>query len=236
MFNVFKLVSIVLLLVFTACASGEKKFATDYALESNVRIPVSVIAFKNKAARSENAKCHDWWWFSSSLGDSFQELAIDELMNYRRFTVLDRGNIQDVYDKEVNLINSSKSETKIEPGHFQKAKYTIAGVVDEFEYCAGRTGVGTEAANILSNTLLGAGFDQEKASVGVTLRLIDTKSGRVIASHKGKGSQTKSSVSGSMNMKEFKVGLGSYSQTSLSEAIQEAIENSINGLLKKANL
>jgi curli biogenesis system outer membrane secretion channel CsgG len=219
----------------TACASTQKDYSQDYEIKSNIRTPISITSFKNGAARTEDTHCKGWYWFNSNLGSSFTELAQNELMNYRRFEVLERQDIHKIYEDEVELVNSSKS-TPIEKGKFIKAKYTISGTVNEFEYCAGRSNVASQAANILTNSIIGAGFDQEKSKVGVTLRLIDTSTGKVIASHKGMGEQKRTAIKGGYEMKNFDIGMGNYDQTSLSLAIEDAIKEALNGLIKKANI
>lgn len=218
-----------------ACSSSPKDYSNDYQKESQVRIPISVTTFKNGSARTENINCKGWYWFNSDLGSSFTELTQNELMNYRRFELLERQDIHKIHENEVELVNSSKT-APIEKGKFIKARYTISGVVNEFEYCAGRSNLGAQAANMISNTILGTGFDQEKAKVGVTLRLIDTRTGKVIASQKGTGEQKRTSVKAGAEMKNFNVSLGDYDQTSLSSAIEDAIKDALNGLIRKANI
>ena len=230
-----KAVLFVLLLNLKACASPEKKRNPDYDREIGPQIPISITSFKNKAAQSGNDRCHDWAWFESDLGSAFQELAIDELMNYKRFNVLERENIHQIYENEVDLVNSSKT-APIEKGQFIKAKYTISGVVNSFEYCAGRSALGAMATGLLSSSILGAGFNQESSTVEVTLRLIDTRTGKIIASKKGTGKQTKTMILGSAEMRGFGAGLGNYSKTSLSAAIQDAIQNSLQSLLLQAHI
>ncbi len=229
-----KVVILVVILGLNACASGKKKHLDDYDTDAGVRIPISITSFKNKSAQTENDRCHGWWWFNSDLGSAFQELAIDELSNYKRFSVLERETIHEIYENEVNLINSSGS-TPIERGQFEKAKYTISGVVNSFEYCAGDTNVGA-ASSLLPTALLGIGFDNETATVEVTLRLIDTRTGRILASQKGMGKQSRTGIMGKGEMRNFNLKLGNYSQTSLSDAIQEAIQNALQELLKQARI
>ncbi len=215
------------------CSSAQKKTFPEYEKNTGVRIPISVTSFRNKSAATHDVRCHDWFWFSD-LGSSFMELTIDELTNYKRFTVLERENINNLYENEVNLINSGKTDA-IEKGKFIKANYTIAGVVNSFEYCSGKTNVGA-AINLFSSSLLGAAYDHEEATVEVTLRLIDTKSGKILSSNKASGKQSRNSMAGMGEMKNFKVGVGNYSQSALSDAIREAIDEALHGLLEKADI
>lgn len=221
------------LITLSACSSPQKKAYAEYEKDSGVRIPISVTSFRNKSAATHNENCHDWYWFSD-LGSSFSELTVDELMNYKRFTVLERNDIQDIHDNEVNLINSEKT-APIEKGNFVKAKYTVSGVVNSFEYCSGKSNIGA-AVSLLSSSLIGAGYNHESATVQVTLRLIDTKTGKIVASNQASGKQSRNSIAGLGEMKDFKVGVGNYSQSSLSDAIRDAIDEALNGLLKKADL
>ena len=159
-------------------------------------VPVSVLQFKNKVG---DMSCNqDWYWWHDHLGTAFQEMLITELASDSRLELLERETIRDIYDGEVNLINSENSTHQIEKGQFTKAKYTIVGSVSEYEYCAEKSKVGVGVTQVLG--LLGASgaayeamgssdisFSNANAKVVVDVRLIDTRSGKIVKSVKAEG-------------------------------------------------
>ncbi len=222
--------------VLSACASTSEFKAKDYyPMQSEKVIPFSIAAFNNKSASTDEGACHSWLYFSSTLGDAFVDTAIQELSNYSKIQVLERANIARIYNQEVNLMNAEKT-APIERGHFKRAQYTIVGTVDSFEYCAGRSGIGLNT--VLSGFALGGGVREEKATVNVLLRLVDTKTGAVVATASGAGEQTRRNISSNFGLlgSRFDVDGANYKQSSLASAIKEAIHHGTSELLKKAKL
>jgi curli biogenesis system outer membrane secretion channel CsgG len=226
--------ALLVVVLSTACASNRHKSDQYYQIKSENKIPISVTQFKNRSAQTgNNGHCRGWLWFNSDLGNAFQDLAVSQLQNYSKLNVLERDTIHKIYDNEVNLVNSEKS-VAIEKGHFKKAKYTIVGVVNSFEYCSGNTGI--KAASVLTKTLFGADVDRETAKVEINLRLIETKTGEVIATASGVGEQSRTSASFDALNKNIDVGSQIFLQSSLSDAIKEAIHQGTEDLLAKSKL
>lgn len=219
------------------CACSAKPYKPDRyeqpSVQSGKPVKMSVIDFQNKSARTHNLgeNCRGPWWYDSAdLGNAFHELTLDELSNYQSVTVLERKTIDDIRDKELRL-NGGRHE----PTRFTAADYTIAGTVDSFEYCSG--GGAGRIASQLSQSFLGVGGDQETAKVAVSLRLIEIKTGKIVAASRGEGKQTRVSASfGGLINRKLDVGSSAFQQSSLGDAIREAIHEGMTGLWKKARL
>lgn len=147
-------------------------------------IGVSVTKFKDKTGASGCR--YNWDWWSSYLGDGFQDMLITELNKSPKLEVLERETIRDIYDNEQNLVNSEKEDT-LARGHFKKARYTFVGAVTEFEYCAQKKNTSVNIGAVaglfgVTTPDVNVGFSGAKAKVTVDLRVIDTKTGRVVKS------------------------------------------------------
>ena len=198
-------------------------------------VPVSVLQFKNKVG---DMSCNqDWYWWNDHLGTAFQEMLITELASDSRIELLERETIRDIYDGEVNLINSENSTHTIEKGQFTKAKYTVVGSVSEYEYCAEKSKVGVGVTQVLG--LLGASgaayeamgssdisYSNANAKVVVDVRLIDTRSGKIVKSVKaeGRAKRNKFKLTGDLiNFEDAK-------NTPVGEAARNAIEKAAQEL------
>ncbi len=227
----------VLSLSLVGCASiGKKDLPAPYAIQGQGPVRISVMQFTNQSASTDNANggCRGWYWFNGGLGHAFQDAQILEFSRYPKLKVLERESIHAIYDKEVNLVNSKNSSHKIKKNQFEKARYTLVGVVSEFEYCDGSGGVDFQTSSLPILSGLSAG--QEKAKVKVIMRLIDTETGSVISSSEGVGEQKRARVGGVAGIEGFSMKATSYQQTALGEAIQHAIADGTKSLFQKANL
>lgn len=147
-------------------------------------IPVSVTKFTNKAGAS-NCR-YNWIWWESNLGDGFSDMLANELVKSGKIELYERETIRDIYDGEHQLVNAEDDGT-LEKGKFKKAKYTFVGTVTEFEYCASRTGGSVNVGAIaglfgVPGPDVSVGLKGAKAHLAMTLRIIETRTGRVIQS------------------------------------------------------
>lgn len=212
-----------------------------YSLGAKAEVPVSVLSFKNKVG---NVACdQDWYWWSSNLGSAFQDMLLTELANNPKIALLERENIRDINDMEVNLINSEESSHQIQKNQFTKAKYTIIGSVSSYEYCADKKklsvgvsavasflGVGGDvgkAADLISDV----GVSKANAKVVIDLRVVETKTGRIIKSVKSEGFAERSNFKINSSLADY----SDASETPVGEAAREAISKAAPQLNKVLN-
>ncbi len=197
-------------------------------------VPVSVLKFKDKSNATDCRERWDYW--EDHLGSAFKDMLITELTEHSNIEVLERANIQSIYDKEVELINSEKSEHKIEKGHFKKARYTFIGSVSGFEYCASRNkgsvnvGELSERAGLggLFGAVAGAvnsvGASKAHAKVVIDLRLVDTQTGRILKSVKAEGEAARSNFNVDSDVGEYENSEDSPVPEAARSAIQKAAQ------------
>jgi curli biogenesis system outer membrane secretion channel CsgG len=194
-------------------------------------VPVSVISFKNKAG---NVSCDiDWYWWRDNLGSAFQDMLLTELAKNPRVELLERENIEEINDMEVNLVNSEESSHKIEKGHFTKAKFTIAGAVTGYEYCADKKRVGAGVSAIagflgvggavgaVSDTVDEVSFYKAHAKVLIDVRVIETKTGRIVKSITTEGTAERSNFKVQSTLASYKQA----QETPVGEAARNAIKD-----------
>lgn len=196
----------------------------------NAVTTVSVMSFKNKVG---SMSCNqDWYWWRDNLGQAFKEMLTTELTKNSKIEIYEREHINDIYEQEVNLINSENTEA-IEKGNFKKAKYTFVGAVSSYEYCAeknkGGVALGTLAAlagyaSPAANFLPELSFSKATAKVVIDLRLIETRTGRILKSVRSEGVATRTNFKA-----QSEIGsIDSAQETPVGEAARNAIEKSIS--------
>lgn len=184
--------------------------------------PVSITKFTNKAP--DHACRHDWFWWRDYLGSGFQEMLANELVSSGKVELLEREVIHDIYNDEHNLVNSEEDKS-LKRGKFKKARFTIAGAVTEFEYCAERNATRVNVGAIAS--LLGAtgvpsvgvGFGKATAKLAIDVRVIDTETGRVVKTIRAEGSAEDSRFALDTDYVDY----ASREKTPMGRAVRDAI-------------
>lgn len=193
-------------------------------------IPVSVTAFKNKVGSSGCAE--DWNYWGEHLGSAFQEMLITELVKREgRFEILEREQIRDIYNGEHELVNSEESDIRLQKKKFKKARYTFVGSVSEYEYCASSNSgdVQLPIGGLFGS--VGVKFSKKNAKVRIDLRVIDTVTGRVVASVMSEGKADRMGVgfdSDDMSYEnQSRSPVGEAARTAIQDAVAK-VENRLN--------
>lgn len=196
-------------------------------------VPVSVLAFKNKTG---SMSCNqDWYWWQDHLGSAFQDMLLTELGKDDRLELLERENIQELNDSEVNLVNSENSKHKIEKGHFSKAKYSLVGSVSSYEYCAEKKklGVGVSAVSgflgatglvgAVADTVNEVGVSRANAKIVIDVRVVETKTGRIVKTVRSEGTADRSNFAIDSSLASYEDA----QKTPVAEAARMAIEKAV---------
>ena len=156
------------------------------------QIPVSVTAFKNKVGSTGCSS--DWSYWSENLGSAFQEMLISELIKRPQVEILEREQINAIYEGEHQLVNSEESDVQLQRKKFKKARYTFVGAVSDYEYCGDENsgGIRLPVGGLFGS--VGIKFSRKNAKVKIDLRVIDTVSGQVVASVTTEGKTDRHSI------------------------------------------
>lgn len=141
----------------------------DAAAQPKTRIAVT--AFENKVKSQ-------WWDPSWKIGEGLAEMLTSELVKSGQFTVVERQALGDVVGEQaLGQSGLVRGETAARSGQLLGAQVVVRGAVTEFESRASGGGIGVRGERSAIE------LQGENAHVAIDLRLIDTSSGQVIASH-----------------------------------------------------
>ena len=150
------------------------------------------------------------------------DMLADALVNSGRFIVLEREHVRDVLgEQDFGKSGRVKGGTAAQVGEIEGAQWLIRGSVTQFEpECGGAT-------------LAVVGM--KRACVAVSMRIIDAKTGRVLASTTVEGSATTAGVGITFNVPRspLPVGLGGWSKTPMEKAIRDCIESAVDYVIKR---
>ncbi len=187
---------------------------------------IAVATFKCRAA-----KCY------GRIGDGIKDMLVDALMRTGKFIVVERGEGLEAIKEEMNLSKSGYvNRNKVKAGLMEGADILIVGSIVAFE--PNTSGVGGAVGAILSKApiLGGIKVGTKEAYIAAIIRLIDTRTGRVISSTKVEGRASSFKVGGLGGIWAGSIGLGggleTYKKTPMEKAIMVMIDNAVKEISK----
>src|SRR5262245_6044011 len=185
----------------------------DAAAQTKTRIAVT--AFENKV----KTPLPDSSW---KLGEGLAEMLTTELVKTGQFIVVERQGLGDVVGEQaLGQSGLVRGETAARTGQMLGAQIVVRGAVTEFTEFASGGGGGVQSGNVR----VGGGV--QNAHVALDLRLIDTSSGQVLASH----SVAKSvpSTGGGFGARSGSIAFGGdvFFQTPLGQATRAAMQDAV---------
>jgi curli biogenesis system outer membrane secretion channel CsgG len=172
-------------------------------------------------------------WWSGQIGDGMADMLCTALFNTNRFIVLERERLQEVLaEQNLGASGRTSQETAPEVGAIEGAELLITGAVSEFEPgSAGmygtignlaRLGGGTwggVVGNVLGNI--------RKSHVAIDLRVVDTRTSRIVAATSVKGEAIDFDLAGMLVGSHVGGGLGGYSNTPVEKAVRVALGEAV---------
>ncbi len=194
------------------------------ALGPKARIAVS--RFRDKTGKGQ---------WTGAMGDGMADMLTTILFNTNRFIVLERQAVQDVL-QEQNLGASGRvtAETAAPIGKLEGAELLVMGAVTEFEPGASGGGgsLGGAGRAGWGGAIFGAiagGF--KEAHLAIDLRLVDTRTSRVLAATTAEGSATDINMGGLLggwgSGVGMAAGLGGYSKTPMEKAVRVCLSKAV---------
>ncbi len=202
---------------------------TTFGIEAKTKVTVS--KFENKTGNS-NCRNEEWAHWQRDLGSAFQEMLMTRLSEDSRVELLDRENINNMYEQEFKLVNSEEAQTR-EKGKFKSADIAFVGAVTEFEYCAEKNGASIDVGKIIGFGSVKVGGKGAAAKVRVDIRAVDVRTGAVLASVRGEGKTKEGGFGVDIDVGALDFDLDSAKQSPLGQASREAIEDAADKLLSK---
>ena len=177
-----------------------------------------------------------WWEGNWDIGKGIADMIVDELVNDGSYRVIERKRLEAIL-AEQDFSNSERADPSaasvVKIGKAAGVKYLIVGSITKFGtenkdmkvggggWGGGRFGLGK------------VGTSKGKAVVGLTVRIIDTSTGEIMASAKGEATSSRSGLllggggggGGGGLIGGFEMGSSDFRSTILGEATEEAVKD-----------
>jgi curli biogenesis system outer membrane secretion channel CsgG len=227
-----------LLLIATACGctSARHRSEADGSISSGPSMAdVQAEPYDGPKARIAVSRFTDrtgkGWW-SGQIGDGMADMLCTALFNTNRFVVLERQRLQEVLaEQDLGASGRTSQETAPEVGAIEGAELLVTGAVSEFE--PGSAGIYGTIGNLarfggkwggLAGSILGS---IRKSHVGIDLRVVDTRTSRIVAATSVKGEAIDFDLAGMVVGSHVGGGLGGYSNTPVEKAVRVALGEAV---------
>lgn len=189
--------------------------------QAKTRIAVS--AFENKVKTP-------WGDPSWKIGEGLAEMLTTELLRTGRFIVVERQALSDVVGEQaLGQSGLVRRGTAAQTGQILGAQILVRGVVTEFEERASGGGAGIQGQRFAIEGRA------ENAHVAIDLRLIDTSTGQIIASHSV--SKTAPAAGGAIGAQSrggrVSFGADAFHQTPIGQATRAAMQEAVHFVVSR---
>ena len=169
-----------------------------------------------------------------AAADSLVALLSDELTGDGRFIVVERSGLGSIQtEQQLGTQGAANAETSAKANQLIGASLLVRGAVTKFNPNAGGGGLNLGGASAAGGLLsLGGGVKTNKATMEISLRLIDTTTGQVLATAIGQGSASSTGLNGGLvnNRTGMTVGADTFRATAIGKAAQDAIHIAVGKL------
>lgn len=194
---------------------------------------IAVAQFKDKTGGG---------WWTGQIGDGMADQMVTALFSSNRFIVLDRQVLDDVLtEQDLGAAGRIRQDTAAPIGEVEGAELLIVGAVTEFEGGAsgmqggvgGIGGIGGIGGGVLS--ALAGGY--RKAHMAIDVRIIDTRTSRIVAATSVEGEATDVNMGGLIGgftgSGALAAGLGGWQNTPTEKALRMCINDAVNFIITK---
>jgi curli biogenesis system outer membrane secretion channel CsgG len=191
---------------------------------------IAVSQFKDKTGKG---------WWTGAIGDGMADMLSTALFHSNRFIVLERQQVSDVLrEQDLGAAGRIKKGTEAAIGEIEGAELLITGAVTEFEGAAsggggGIGGIGGTAGRIIGGIAGGL----KKAHMAIDVRVIDTKTSRVVAATSVEGEATDFALGGALagagGGGALGGALGGWSKTPTEKALRVCIQEAVKFIVSK---
>lgn len=161
-----------------------------------------------------------------NVGGGLSAQLVTELIKTGRVIVVERAILSKVLiEQELGESKLLTPLTKMPTGHLLGVDYLIVGEVTEFEERQIGAGMGAK--------LFGVEFggDISAAHVGMDLRVVDTRTGEILFSHRSQGKAWEKAIGAKIDYKILDFGGDAFHKTPLGKATRTAIADAVGFIL-----
>jgi curli biogenesis system outer membrane secretion channel CsgG len=187
---------------------------------------------RQQAGAQQPAWVNAWGNFSDPISSGIKEMLTSELVSCNRFIVYERENLDDIM-AEQQLSNSAAAsqKAKIPVGQLEGVELFVYGALTEFE-ATKEGGEITVPIPILGHTV-DANLGYNRAEVAMDLRIVDTRTGRIVAVTTVKGSSTNVRLGGSDTSSSLPTTLQGYKNTPVEAACRKMVREAIKYIVTR---
>jgi curli biogenesis system outer membrane secretion channel CsgG len=187
-------------------------------------------------ARFENKARGNWW--NHEIGDGMADMLATALFHSNRYIVLERQSLGEVL-KEQDLATGGriKKGTEAPTGEIEGAELLVSAAVTEFEGAESGVGGGLGGFGAVGRVIGGIAGGLKNAHMAIDLRLIDTKTSRIVAATSVEGKATDFSLGGALGGATgggaLGGALGGWSKTPKEKALRLCIQEAVKFVVSK---
>lgn len=184
--------------------------------------PRSRVAVASFGTTDRFAQVYGGW----NIGGGLSAQLVTELIKTGRVVVVERAILSKVLiEQELGESHLLTSLTKTPAGHLLGVDYLIVGEVTEFEEQQMGAGMGAKVFGVKF------GGDIQAAHVGMDLRIVDTRTGEILFSHRSQGKAWERSIGARIDYKAMEFGGDAFHKTPLGKATRASIADAVNFVL-----
>ena len=191
---------------------------------------VAVSQFKDKTGKG---------WWTGAIGDGMADMLSTALFHSNRYIVLERQTVSDVLrEQDLATAGRIKKGTEAPTGEIEGAELLITGAVTEFE--GNQSGIGGGIGGVGGNVgriLGGIAGGVKKAHMAIDMRVIDTRTSRIVAATSVEGEATDFALGGALagwgSGGALGGALGGWSKTPTEKALRICIVEAVKFIESK---
>ncbi len=181
-----------------------------------------------------------WWNDNTDIGKGIADLIVDAILEDGSFRVFERKKLASVLGEQ-DLANSNRADPDAKMvaklGKVAGVKYLITGSITKFGTEDSKKGGGGMLGGRLGGAIGGVGMSKGKATVGITVRIIDTATSEIMLSAKGDGESSRSGLLLGGGAAGFGgaggFGSSNFKDTIIGEATEKAVTQLVANLVAK---
>ena len=184
---------------------------------------IAVAQFKDKTGKG---------WWSGQIGDGMADMLATSLFNTNRYIVLERHILGDVLtEQDLGASGRVKKQTAAPIGQIEGAELLITGAVTEFE--PGTSGGSGDLGGTVGKVFGGILGGIRKAHIAIDVRVVDTRTSRLVAATSVEGEATDYNLGGLAIGSSVGGSLGGYSKTPMEKAVRVALGEAVNFIVSQ---
>lgn len=197
---------------------------------------LAVSSFTVKAAKAYGA-----------IGDGLADMLATSLFQTNRYVVLERQALAHVLaEQDLGASGRVRPETGARIGEIEGAELLVMGTVTEFEpgSAGAAAGVGASVGGtvggvmgwpgyVIGSVLGTAAGSIQTSHVAIDLRIVDTRTSRIVAATSVEGKATDIAGLGALAGPDLGVGLSGYAKTPMEKAVRLAIQKAVGFVVSK---